>query len=65
MDLGLSDDPEESFRLFQGRIIHEYEKMIPEFGLTVVDATLPIEVQQAQVRTIVILSCAASLSSMS
>jgi dTMP kinase len=53
MDLGLSDDPEESFRLFQGRIIKEYEKMIPEFGLTVVDATLPIEVQQAQVRTIV------------
>ncbi len=53
MDLGLSDDPEESFRIFQGRIIEEYEKMIPEFGLTVVDATLPVEVQQAQVRRIV------------
>jgi dTMP kinase len=53
MDLGLSDDPEESFRLFQGRIINEYEKMIPEFGLTVIDATLPIEVQQARVRQIV------------
>src|SRR5580658_4235211 len=53
MDLQLSDDPTESFRLFQGRIIDEYEKMIPEFGLTVVDATLPIEVQQAQVRQIV------------
>src|ERR1700723_77845 len=52
MDLGLSDDAEESFRLFQGRIIDEYEKMIPEFGLTVIDATLPIEVQQAQVRQI-------------
>jgi hypothetical protein len=26
--------------------------MIPEFGLTVVDATLPVEVQQAQVRQI-------------
>jgi dTMP kinase len=52
LDLGLSDDPTESFRLFQGRIVDEYEKMIPEFGLTVVDATLPVEVQQAQVRQI-------------
>jgi dTMP kinase len=50
MDLGLSDDAEESFRLFQGRIIDEYEKMIPEFGLTVIDATLPIEIQQTRVR---------------
>lgn len=53
LDLGLSDDAEESFRLFQGRIIGEYEKMIPEFALTVIDATLPIEVQQATVRQIV------------
>ena len=52
LDLGLSEDPTESFRLFQGRIIDEYEQMIPEFGLTVVDATLPVEVQQAQVRQI-------------
>ena len=53
MDLDLSDDPEESFRLFQGRIIAEYEKMIPEFGLTVIDATLPIEIQQTRIRQIV------------
>ena len=33
MDLGLSDDIEESFGLFQSRIIEEYEKMIDEFGL--------------------------------
>jgi len=52
LDIGLSDDPTESFRLFQGRIIDEYEKMIPEFGLTVIDATLPVEIQQAQVRQI-------------
>jgi dTMP kinase len=50
LDLGLSDDPEESFRLFQGRILEEYEKMIPEFDLHVIDATLPIEAQQAQMR---------------
>jgi dTMP kinase len=52
MDLELSDDPAESFRLFQGMILKEYEEMVPEFGLTVIDATLPIEVQQAQVRQI-------------
>jgi dTMP kinase len=50
MDLGLSDDPEESFQLFQGRIMDEYEKMVPEFDLQVIDATLPIEVQQKQMR---------------
>jgi len=53
MDLGLSADTEESFRLFQGRIIEEYEKMVPEFELTAVDATQPIEVEQAQMRQIV------------
>jgi dTMP kinase len=50
MDLELSSDPEQSFRLFQGRILEEYEKMVPEFDLQVIDATLPIEVQQAQMR---------------
>ena len=50
MDLGLSGNPEESFRLFQSHIIEEYEKMIPEYDITGVDATLPIEAQQAQMR---------------
>ena len=53
MDLELSDDEEESFRLFQDRILEEYEKMIPEFDLTVIDGTLPIETQQAQMRQLV------------
>ena len=53
LDLGLSDDAEESFRLFQGRILEEYDRMIPEYDLTVIDATQPIEVQQAQMRQIV------------
>lgn len=53
MDLGLSDDAEESFRLFQGRTVEEYEKMVPEFDITVVDATQPIEVEQAYMRQIV------------
>jgi dTMP kinase len=53
MDLELSQDTEESFRLFQGQIIEEYEKMVPEYDLTVVDATLPIEEQQTQMRQLV------------
>jgi dTMP kinase len=53
LDLGLTDDAEDSFRMFQGLIIEEYEQMIPEFGLTTIDATLPVEAQQARVRQIV------------
>ena len=52
MDLGLSDDPKESFRLFQSKILEEYDAISQEFGLTVIDATRPIEKQQAEVRTI-------------
>ena len=53
MDLGLSDDLEESFELFQGMISHKYEEMIDEFGLRVIDATRSIEEQQNEVRAIV------------
>ena len=53
MDLGLSDDIEESFRMFQAHIIEEYEKMVGEFGLVVIDATRSIEEQQAEVRQLV------------
>src|SRR5258708_7592024 len=53
MDLHLSRDVEESFRLFQGRIIDEYEAMVDEFGFQVVDATLSIEEQQTHIRDIV------------
>ena len=53
MDLGLSSDPHESFKLFQQRIVHEYEAMVDEFGLTVMDATLPIPEQQRHMREII------------
>jgi len=52
MDLGLSDNTVTSFRLFQQRIIDEYEQMITEFGFTVIDGTLPIQVQQQRVRRV-------------
>ena len=53
MDLGLSPDPYESFRLFQKRILGQYQGMIDEFGLTAIDATQPLVYQQQQVRTLV------------
>ena len=46
MDLGLSRNIEESFRIFQGRILCEYEAMIEEMGFHVIDATKSIEEQQ-------------------
>lgn len=53
MDRQLSSDVEESFRLFQGAVIGEYDRMIKEFGLVVIDATGSIEEQQTQMRNIV------------
>ncbi len=50
MDLGLSDSYEESFKLFQGKILNEYDKMVDEFGLTMIDGTLPVKEQQKKVR---------------
>src|SRR5579864_3586841 len=54
MDLSLSRDVEESFRIFQGRILDEYEGMADEMGFHIIDATLSIEQQQGQMRRIVL-----------
>jgi dTMP kinase len=53
MDLGLSDNKVTSFRLFQQRILNEYDRMVSEFGFTVIQGDLPVEAQQKQVREIV------------
>ena len=50
MDLNLSNDPYESYRIFQSRIIDMYESMIEEEGFTVIDGTQDIEKQQVSVR---------------
>lgn len=50
MDLGLSDNKVTSFRLFQQRIISQYDAMIPEYNFVVIDGTLPVQTQQQQVR---------------
>jgi dTMP kinase len=53
LDLGLSRNPGESFRLFQGLIKNEYDHLAEEYGMVRIDATLPLVVQQQQVRQIV------------
>lgn len=53
MDLNLSDSPIESFKLFQERILNEYDNMVDEFNLTVIDADLSVQAQQRLVREIV------------
>ncbi len=50
MDMGLSPDITESFRIFQGRILEQYRQMIDEYGFTVIQADRPIDEQQAVVR---------------
>jgi dTMP kinase len=54
MDLGLSRNIQESFRIFQGRILEEYEAMIREVGFHVIDATGSIEEQQCRMREIIL-----------
>ncbi|GAP20925.1 dTMP kinase [Leptolinea tardivitalis] len=53
MDLGLSDNKVTSFRLFQQRVIDEYEKMVDEFGMTVIDGTESVQKEQKLVRQLV------------
>ncbi|MEW5841613.1 dTMP kinase [Nitrososphaera sp.] len=53
MDLNLSNDPYESYRIFQGRIVEQYESMIEPENFVVVDGTADIEDQQKAVRATV------------
>lgn len=53
MDMGWSNDPYESFRIFQGKILEVYERLQSEFAFTVIDATREIHAQQAEVRRII------------
>ena len=53
MDLNVSESRIESFRLFQQRILNEYDNMVNEFNLTVIDGNLTVQAQQRLVREIV------------
>src|SRR5678810_429385 len=53
MDLRISTDPYESFRVFQGRILEQYLAMSTEFRFTIMNANQNIEAQQCVVRQLV------------
>ena len=53
MDLGLSTDPLQSFRLFQGKVLEEYDRVTEEYGLTVIDGKRSVVEQQREVRKLV------------
>jgi dTMP kinase len=53
MDVGLSSDPVESFRMFQSRVLEIYDQLTVEFGMHRIDATADIPNQQRVVRAMV------------
>lgn len=53
MDLGLSNDLYESFRLFQGKVMEHYDQLANEFGFVTIDATRNVHEQQQIVRRII------------
>ena len=53
MDLGWSTNPVESFRMFQGKVLEEYDHLVEEFGMEVVDARGSITTQQRTVRALI------------
>jgi len=52
MDLGLSASPEESFKLYQGRIQTFYDEMAENGELTVLDATAEVHQLQEETRKV-------------
>ncbi|MDE1728354.1 dTMP kinase [Candidatus Nitrosotalea okcheonensis] len=50
MDMNLSNDQYESYRIFQGRIIEQYDSLAENEEFTVIDGTMNIEEQQNIVR---------------
>ena len=53
MDMGWSSNANESFRIFQSKVLDEYDRIVPEYGLEVVDARRSITEQQRQFRDMV------------
>lgn len=53
MDLGLHPDPTESFKIFQGMIHKEYQRLAKEMDFVVIDSNRPVDEMQPEVRRIV------------
>ena len=53
LDLNWSTNPIESFRLFQGKVLDEYDRIVDEYGLSVISAVGSITEQQRLVRDLI------------
>src|SRR5579862_2881474 len=53
MDLGISLDRAESFRIFQERILNNYDQMVPTDKFVLMDGTIQVNRLQRQMREIV------------
>jgi dTMP kinase len=53
MDMGWSANPTESFRVFQTKVLAEYDRIVPEHGLDVIDASRSITEQQRVLRALI------------
>ena len=53
MDMGWSPNLVDSFKLFQGKVLDEYDRLVDEFGLSVVNATGSITEQQRTFRKLI------------
>jgi len=53
LDMGWSTSAPESFRIFQGKVLEEYDRIVDEHDLAVIDASKSITEQQRQLRQIV------------
>ena len=52
-DMGWSANATESFRIFQSKVLDEYDQLVMEFGLGVIDAAGSITEQQQTLRQVV------------
>jgi dTMP kinase len=53
MDMGWSTNAIESFKMFQGKVLEEYDRIVDEFELSVIAASGSITEQQRTFRKIV------------
>ena len=63
MDLNLSNDPYESYRIFQSRVIEQYESLSLSENFTIVDGTMDIEDSQKFVRSVVMKHLPSNIAS--
>ena len=53
LDMGWATNPTDSFRIFQGKVLEEYDRLVEEYDLEVIDASGTITEQQQLVRRLV------------